>query len=287
MKPFMGIDMTTDKKNETFNGDHFLVAKPSAAMAQSFEKSFEQAEETVERSKLPLVFRIVQFISGFVAIALASGILKSLSGEDSVTLSEAYQNAAWLFWVAGACLVIWLVLKLIAGKKEKSVLESDESTHTLSNLDKMCDSIYAELGVPTDAKEVDILSFFYKVKDGEIKVQEKAFQTAPYLNPVFRIYADTENLYLTNLEGKYAFPRSSLSAIRTVKKSIRIEEWNKEEPCNKGVYKQYKLSTDSYGCVHCKCYHILEIDCDGTHWGIYFPSYELPVFEAVTGLHAQ
>ena len=105
MKPFMGIDMTTDKKNETFNGDHFLVMKPSAAMAQSFEKSFEQAEETVERSKLPLVFRIVQFISGFVAIALASGILKSLSGEDSVTLSEAYQNAAWLFWVIGVCLL--------------------------------------------------------------------------------------------------------------------------------------------------------------------------------------
>lgn len=287
MKPFMGIDLTTDKKNETFNGDHFLVAKPSAAMAQSFEKSFEQAEETMERSKLPLVFRIVQFISGCVAALIFVGILKGMGGEDSVTLPEAYQNAPWLFWVGGACLVIWLVLKLISGKKEKTVLESDESTHTLSNLDKMCDSIYAELGVPADAKEVDILSFFYKVKDGEIKVQEKAFQTAPYLNPVFRIYSDAENLYLTNLEGKYAFPRSNISAIRTVKKSIRIEEWNKEEPLNKGVYKQYKLTTDNYDCVHCKCYHILEMNCDGTLWGIYFPSYELPVFEAATGLNAQ
>ena len=38
MKPFLGIDLTTDKKNEQFNGTEFLVMKPSSAMAQSFEQ---------------------------------------------------------------------------------------------------------------------------------------------------------------------------------------------------------------------------------------------------------
>ena len=52
MKPFLGIDLTTDKKNEQFNGTEFLVMKPSSAMAQSFEQSSKKAEETLERSKL-------------------------------------------------------------------------------------------------------------------------------------------------------------------------------------------------------------------------------------------
>ena len=43
MKPFLGIDLTTDKKNEQFNGTEFLVMKPSSAMAQSFEQSSKKS----------------------------------------------------------------------------------------------------------------------------------------------------------------------------------------------------------------------------------------------------
>jgi len=64
MKPFLGIDLTTDKKNEQFNGTEFLVMKPSSAMAQSFEQSSKKAEETIERTKLHLPLRITQLICG-------------------------------------------------------------------------------------------------------------------------------------------------------------------------------------------------------------------------------
>ena len=39
MKPFLGVDLTTDKKNEQVNGNEFLVAKPSNTLVQSFERS--------------------------------------------------------------------------------------------------------------------------------------------------------------------------------------------------------------------------------------------------------
>ena len=29
MKPFLGIDLTTNKKNEQMNGEEFVVAKPA------------------------------------------------------------------------------------------------------------------------------------------------------------------------------------------------------------------------------------------------------------------
>ncbi len=274
MKPFLCIDLTVDKKNEQFNGADFLVQEPSAALSQSLAVSAGKASETIERAKLPLLFRIVQYICGITALLIAGGIFKA-----DVSLAEGYQNAAWLYWTAGICAVVWLILWSWSKLKAKTILETDESAQTFSHLEGTTKAVYQELGVPDDAKDIDILSFLYKVKDGNIKITEKGMQMAPYLNPAFKIFTDTENLYLANLEGKYAFPLSAITSVQTVKKHIRIAGWNKEEAFNKGTYKQYKLTRDNYGCIHCKQYHVVEINYQNETYGIYIPCYELPTFE--------
>jgi len=274
MKPFLGIDLTANKKNEQRNGIGFLSAKPSLALSQALEQSYKNVDATVEQAKLPKIFRSIQFICGITAALLASGMLKA-----DVSLTEGYQNAPGIYWAFGVCLLIWIVLKVLSIQKEKNVLSEDENTQVFSHWESTTEAVYAELSVPADAKEVDILSFYYKEKNGTIKVCEKGLQVAQYFNPVFKIFSDTESLCLANLDGKYAFPRSSIMGIRTVKKHIRIAGWNKEVQYNKGMYKQYKLTIDNYGCIHCKSYHILELNLNGEIWGIYFPSYELPVIE--------
>lgn len=284
MKPFLCVDLTADKKNEQVNGDEFLVAKPSDALTQSFERSSENAEETIEKSKLPLPVRIIQWICGGGGVIVAMGILRGLLKSDDISVQQAYQNAPGLFWFAGIALVIWVVLKLISVRKSKSVLETDESAQTFDNLESTCDAIFTELSVPKDAKDVDVFSFFYKVKGDEIKITQKGMQTFHCINAVYKAFADSENLYLANVEGKYAFPLSSIKGIRTVKKHITMPEWNKEERFNKGDYKQYKLTTDDYGHIHSKYYHIIEVDYNGELSGVYIPCYELTVFEELTGL---
>ena len=42
MKPFLGIDVTTDKNNELFNGEEFLIQTPSAALASALDSSSER-----------------------------------------------------------------------------------------------------------------------------------------------------------------------------------------------------------------------------------------------------
>lgn len=286
MKPFLGVDLTTNKKNEQVNGNEFLVAKPSNTLVQSFERSSENAEETIEKSKLPMPIRIIQWICGAGGAIVAVGIVRSLLRSDGISVQQAYQNAPGLFWFAGIALLVWVVLKLVSVRKAKSVLETDESSQTFDNLESTCDAIFTELSVPKDSKEADILSFFYKVKDGEIKMTQKGMQMVHCINSVYKVFADSENLYIANIEGKYAFPLSSVKGIRTVKKHISMPEWNKEERFNKGVYKQYKLTTDDYGHIHSKFYHIIEVDYNGELSGIYIPCYELPVFEELTGLKA-
>lgn len=280
MKPFLGIDLTTNKKNEQINGTEFLVQTPSAALTKTLEASSEKAEKTVEQSKIPKVFRIVQCVSGFTALLLTSSILRVLGGD--VSLAEGYRNAPWVYWTAGISAVVWLILWLCSKAKAKTVLETEESERAFTHLEGMTSAIYKELSVPDDAKDIDILYFFYKIKDGEIKVREKGLQIAQYLDLEFKIFADDENLYLANLEGKYAFPLSSIVKIHTVKKHICIAGWNKSEEYNKGIYKQYKLTTDNYGRIHCKWYYILEINHQGDSYGIYIPCYELPALEECT-----
>lgn len=286
MKPFFGTDVTENKKNEVVNGDEFLVQKPSPALTEAFQRSSQNTYETLQKTKMPLPFRAAQWLFGAVAFVLAIGILKSMEGEDGISITTAYQNAAWVFWLGGACFILWLIFTFISHRKHKNTIESDESNQVFSDFNSICDSIMSDLGVPTDAKEVDILSFLYKVKGDKIKVREKGWQVAPYNTSIVHAYSDSDNLYLTNLDGKYAFPLSSLVAIKTVKKIIRFDEWNKDTPCNEGEYKQYKLSEDQYGCIICRNYHILEVEHNGEIFGIYFPCYELPVFEQLTGLTA-
>ncbi|MBE6738061.1 MAG: hypothetical protein E7566_05375 [Ruminococcaceae bacterium] len=278
MKPFLGIDLTTDKKNEQINGTEFLIQEPSSALSDALEASAKKADKTVEKAKLPMLFRIIQYICGVGALIIAAGIFRATSRTDT-TLADSYQNAPILFWAVGVCAVIWLILWIYSKQKSKTVMETDESEQTFSNLDGVVDAIYKELSVPNDAKTVDVLSFFYKTEDGSIKVHEKPMQLAQYFNPEFKIFADSENLYLVNLDGKYAFPLSSFKEIHTVKKGTRIIRWNKEEMFNKGIYKEYKLAADKFGCIHCKEHHILEIDHRGETFGIYIPCYELPIFE--------
>lgn len=285
MKPFLGIDLTENKKNEQHNGMEFCVQKPSAALTQSLERSSENVEETVKKSKLPLPIRIVQYVCGLVGAMVAVATMRALA--EGLTLAQVYGNASGLFWIGGGCLPVWGILRIIATKKSKAVLETEESDRVITNLEGVCNAIYSELAVPGNAKEVDLLYFYYKRKEDKIKICEKGLQAAPYLNPIVKAYADAENLYIASLEAKWAFPRSSLKDIRKIKKHIRIAQWNKDAACSEGVYKQYKLTTDQYDCVHCKEYYILEAEFRGQTWGIYIPCYELPTFEALTGLKAR
>jgi hypothetical protein len=287
MKPFLGIDLTQNKKNEKLNNEAFLVDQPSPAMVRSLELSSKIVEETMKRSKLSPLLQIVQRIFGLIGALIAFSILRAVGGSDGISMSQAYQNASWLFWIGGICLLIWGILKIISIQKERNVQGIEERTRVLSNFEGTCNAIYSMMAVPADAKEVDVLSFFYKVKDGKVKVDEKLLQLAPYFNPVFKVFIDGENLYLANLEGKYEVPLSSLVSIHTVKKHIQMVGWNKDELFNTGKYKQYKLTADQYGRIHCRCYYILEMNCNGESWGIYIPCYELPIFEALTGLKAQ
>lgn len=60
MKPFLGIDLTENKHNETVNGEEFAIAHTAPALAASLEQASATADNKIEESKLPLPLRVGQ-----------------------------------------------------------------------------------------------------------------------------------------------------------------------------------------------------------------------------------
>lgn len=212
MKPFLGIDITTNRKNERLNGNEFLILKPSEILSQTLAKTTEQKDVIIQKSKMPLLLRIIKSICLFLAFICVSGLLRA-----RVSLAEAYHNAPWIFWLLPICVILFVLLTICEKVKSHQVLDTDENQHALATHDRVMKDILTELAVPDNAKNVDVLSCYYTERNGKIKAIEKGLQVHQFSNLIFKAYRDNENLYLTNCNGKYAFPLSSLSSIRTVK----------------------------------------------------------------------
>jgi len=284
MKPLFAINLTDDKKNEVVNGSEFVTKTASIQNTDSLEENQEELKQSIKKSQLPLWLQIVTYICGIYALIVAASIIKNLD----IGFAQMFKNAPALIITAPICGLIWLIFFVYSKIKSKRVLAEENVEQQIADIDKDIDAIYAELGVPNDAINVDILMFRYKIKDGEIKPYG-GMQNVPYMNFEIKAYTDGKYLHFADTENIYSFDLSELRSITTVNKRISTMNWNKEEHPRKGEFKQYKItvSDESVPYILYKPFHILEGEHNGEKYGIYFPCYELPAFERLTGLRAK
>lgn len=283
MKPFFGIDITEDKKNEDIIADRYAAASASEENTATLERLGEDTGELLEKAELPLLPRIILGVSGLLAAISFIFLLNSII---DFGFSYTFQRIPWMFLVFAITLICTIVFGLRAKKKFEEAFSSPESKRTESAIESTLNMIYGELGVPDDAKDCEVLSFAFKMKNGEPVFKAQDALSQAYMNLSKKIYVKDGVLSLADADHRYDIPLSSLHAIHTVDKRIPIFSWDKEESFKEGRYKQYKIKEDDDGTVYVKSYHILTFTLEGEELGIYFPSYELPVFEEMTGLHA-
>ena len=282
MKPILGIDITEDKKNETFNGSEFITAAASSQSLDIYEERSEALSKTIKKSKLPAVLVFIQSVCAIYFLFFLMRILDS-----SEKIKDSLLNAPILTVTAVMALIVWIALFILGKRKAERVLQGEETERQIDAIESNLQRIYEELEVPADAATVDILIFRYRIKDGAICPKELPLQSTPYNNLEVRLYVKGDCLCMADLENVYSFPLSSLRSIKTVNKRISVPVWNKEEEPTEGRFKPYKMTVNNMEDVFFKPYHILEIAHEGESYGLYFPCYELDVFEKVTGLRAE
>lgn len=284
MKPLFGIDITTNKKNEEINGKQFVVRAIDETQMQAFERRGEALGETINRTKLPCALRVIKTICGYLTIIVLVVLVRAAF---DIGLAKAYENAPYVFYATPALALVWLALTLLSRKREKNVLEEENAEAQAASLDRDVKAHYEQLGVPADAVQVDVLMFHYKLKDGNAIPQAPGFAPTPFVALDLMAFATEDALCIADLQELHSIPKIALRRIYKVNKRISVLNWNKEEPHNKGQYKQYKMTMNNMGMVFFKPYYVLELEIDGELWGIYFPCYERESFERLTGLHTE
>ena len=305
MKPFFGIDITDDKKNETMNAAPFIVAKPSAASALRIEREIEEViSEMKANYKHAGKHGWKSNVLVWCAALFAFVALFAVEFAIDVTLDVKKVAAVLLCWGVAAVFVgVDLLLWRLSRITDRAAERADDAPKPRGRKDAGADKgdvppssaaseIFAELRVPKTARSVDVIGFDYREKKGRISPRGRegvGFGTV-YDCYTFRAYVKDKNLcFACTDEGIIAVPLSELKAIRTVRKKILLPDWTKGKPLTHEQYKPYMLKMIRGGVfenLRVGWYHVLEFVHKGETWGIWFPNYELPFFEKATGLKA-
>jgi len=288
MKPFLGIDISENSKNEIMNGDEFVAAKASDEVLKRVEETSAEAMKHAQRAKLPLFLRIIMYVFGVVAAMIFISIFRAITeSESDLTIKEAYRTAPYLFWIFGICAVLFCILELVSYARKRRVLGSEEARAAFIKADMAVSDSRAELAVPEYAPLVDILLFKYKIgKNGRTVPKPTALDASPYLAYEVYMYKKDGMLCLADYEQIWNFPLDEIKALTRVNKKAVISNRDKE------IIKQYKdhltdfkMSTSENGLITSPIF-ILEISHLGEEYGIYLPCYSRPAVEELTELKA-
>ncbi len=274
MKPLFGFDLTNGKKNQTFYADKFLTKEVDNEILQRMDEATSAIESTIEKANVPSALTIIQHLAFFYGILVVGSMLR-----PDVSFSQAFKNAPVICVTGILSLIPATIIWFYSKMKQRKVYSDENAKAQMETLEKYADEAFENLGVPKDSSSAaDILLFSFKYKDNNVKITSPTF-----INHVYRVYRDGYALCIADVSSLYTFPHETLKTIRKVNKAAFLSTWNKEEPFNKGEYKKYKIERTNIG-IRSKPHYILEIEKDGETYGIYFPCYELPTFEALTGL---
>ena len=121
MKPFLGINLTTNSKNEQTIGNEFLIKKTPAKLTLKIQMQANKMDTTMHKSHISSVLQFFQYGSiAFFFITISATLRSELS------FAEKYHNAPWLYWSATICGIIGFTLSILGKRKRNQSLPSSE-----------------------------------------------------------------------------------------------------------------------------------------------------------------
>jgi hypothetical protein len=280
MKPFYCIDLTHDKKNTKINGEEFITVKVDEKDCETYSKKGNEYYGKMLKAD-PLWVNIVKPLSLIFGLYIMGMLLLACFKKG---FAETFASLWGLFIAGVALLAIGGALHFIM-KKRKEMIYKDKSEEELEKEAKAeYLALLGTMGVPSYAEPIDIFHFEYKLKDGDELPMAKE---NCFLNTEFHAYEEGGCLKMTDGDAVYSFDIKDMKRIRTVERKISIFFWNKDVKPTDPRFDPFLLEVDKDEHVTIYKMHILELEREGETFGIYFPDYELPAFERLTGLTAE
>lgn len=277
MKNVLGVNGYNNQRD----GEKFIVKRLSGELDVKREALRKESDEFQKTAGLPAWLTRAALIA--LPVGLVSLLIFFAMFEEETPFYEAFSRAGWLFCVSLALIVLSLVLFAIDYSKRKRAKASPAFSYLKERVDRLDRECYAELGVPENYTAIDVAALSYRKKGGMKDGKVPAFAT--YVNADVAFYADADAISFAFTDCVFAIPRDRILGVRRIDKKLCVSNWTKEEPYNKGRYKNYKIrQNNGYGIGYIiKPYYIVVCrDENYEEYHIIIPCYDAePVIQAI------
>ena len=282
MKNIFGLNKTLYGETglEEFDGACFI--------SRSLEAEAEvDNEPKLDPPKLPLPLSILQYIFvGMFALALG---LWLYSGK---TLSEMVVSSLYACIVAVVGLIGFIAITTVEmlqskkyakehGIKTIAELEEYEDIHEPDEEAEEAEAkrVRAELSIPDDARDMDILSFFYREdENGPFPIKPFDFMTLEMF-----AFADGECVHVADYNDVYSISKSSIKGIEKIEKETTLLGWSKDESFDSPEYAEYGIKENDEGFIVIPYYYSVRIE-DEEEFELLIPPYEAEEFKKLAGI---
>ncbi len=269
IKNLFAIDI--DKDYGEF--EPFVLRRVERELSEKQQESVEKLVAHEKSTVLPGWLRIVKILCFYFFLIVLCSVIK--------VGKAAFANAPILCALGAIGGVIGITLWIIEIRKTKTVAESDGFKDDVENAVGFTEKCLSELGVPDDAKTVDIFSKPYKMKNGKEKKANGLFE---YINYEAAVFREGSTLCIADVNNVIGLPIENMTGIYKISKRASFMGWNKEENFRKAPYKQYKMTSNQYGVIFIKHHYSLRFSSFGEEYELRFPAYELDNFTSLTGV---
>jgi hypothetical protein len=281
MKPIFCTDITVNKNNTEINGTEFISRSISEEKRAEMDARANELQRMISQARLPGWMVTLRSIAGFASLIMAMNLMNVVLDKGFTALFA--QDQIMGTTICLCAVAAWFYLSRLGRMKVQS-MENDPQIKTKNNeLEIEIALMMYEMGVPTNAKSMDILVFNYKTKDGEIIPTTPMMMPSIFMNFECKVYSDGDTICLADSDSVYAFNKSDIKMLRKVDSKATVYSWNKQDNPTDPKYAACGVSLNKMGMATADCYYVVEIEKNGEIFGLYVPGYEAEILREVFG----
>ena len=281
MKPIFCTDITVNRNNTEINGTEFITSSISEEKRAEMDARADELQRMISQARLPGWMVTLRSIAGFASLIMAMNLMNVVLDKGFTALFA--QDQIMGTTICLCAVAAWFYLNRLGRMKVQS-MENDPQIKTKNNeLEIEIALMMYEMGVPANAKSMDILVFNYKTKDGEIIPTTPMMMPSIFMNFECKVYSDGDTICLADSDSVYTFNKSDIKMLRKVDSKATVYSWNKQDNPTDPKYAACGLSLNKMGMATADCYYVVEIEKNREIFGLYVPGYEAEILREVFG----
>ena len=287
MKHLFSVDRTVDRTHDEFDPTPYVAARVSNEVREKLRAAFskEVVDPTPAETEESVALKARIRRSWWLCVGCAAGAIGVYVALELLGVMESASAALVLpLILLGAS----MVFNFRARKLERSRMSAarpDTSTDIKAAVERFeaaSREAARELGLPDGASALDVLPFYYKIKNGE---PVRLGKRDRYENLGVSAYRLGNRLCLATAQERLEIPVSDLQGYRVYDREYTIDMWLKEQASDSEAYAAYHIRKSGFLGRRARTLCGVAIRHEsGEEYEFLIPAYDLPVLQALVPL---